>query len=103
MSEACRGSAWPKESGLGEAAMRQVIMGLGSMGLGSDSRTALPLEETLHRRLHRSSRRRSGCELVSLTMLLIRKRRQRLFGTPSASLSVRRMDRHRGVSSSITP
>jgi hypothetical protein len=78
--------------------MRQVIM-----GLGSDSRTALPFEETLHRRLHRSSRRRSGCEFVSLTMLLIQKRRQRLFGTPSASLSVRRMDKHRGVSSSITP
>jgi hypothetical protein len=78
--------------------MRQVIM-----GLGSDSRTALPLEATRHRRLHRSSRRRSGCELVSLTMLLIQKRHQRLFGTPSASLSVRRMDRHRGVSSSITP
>ena len=98
MGGACRGSAWPKESGLGEAATRQVIM-----GLGSDSRTALALEETLHRRLRRSSRRRSGCELVSLTMLLIRKRRQRLFGTPSASLSVCRMDRHRGVSSSITP
>jgi hypothetical protein len=103
MGGACRGSARPKESGLGEAAMRQVIMGLGSMGLGSDSRTALPLEETLHRRQHRLSRRRSGCELVSLTMLLIRKRHQRLFGTPSASLSVCRMDRHRGVSSSITP
>lgn len=98
MGEACRGAAWPKEFGQGEAATRQVIM-----GLGSDSRTALPLEEILHRRLHRSSRRRSGCELVSLTMLLIRKRRQRLFGMPSASLSVRRMDRHRGVSSSITP
>ena len=98
MGEACRGSAWPKESGLGEAATRQV-----TMGLGSDRRTALPLEEILHRRLHRSSRRRSGCELVSLTMLLIRKRGQRLFGMPSASLSVRRMDRHRGVSSSITP
>jgi hypothetical protein len=67
MGEACRGSAWPKEFGQGEAATRQVIM-----GLGSDSRTALPLEEILHRRLHRSSRRRSGCELVSLTMLLIR-------------------------------
>ncbi len=77
--------------------MRKVIM-----GLGSDSRTALALEETLHRRLRRS-RRRSGCELVSLTMLLIRKRHQCLFGTPSASLSARRMDRHRGVSSSITP
>jgi hypothetical protein len=78
------------------------------MGLGSDSRTALPLEETLHRRLHRSSRRRSRRKLASLTMLPIRvsdpeARRQRLFGTPSASPSLGRMDRHRGVSSSITP
>jgi hypothetical protein len=84
--------------------MRQVIM-----ILGSDSRTALPLEDTLRRRLHRSSRRRSGRGPVSLTMLQphmlpIRKRRQRLFGTPSAAL---RCDawtsKHRGVSSSITP
>jgi hypothetical protein len=99
MGGACRGSAWPKESGLGEAATRQV-----THGTGHDSRTArCRWRKHFIAALHRSSRRRSGCELVSLTMLLIQKRRQRLFGTPSASLSVRRMDKHRGVSSSITP
>src|SRR5882757_11588289 len=51
MGAACRGSAWPKESGLGEAATRQVIMGLGSdsphraaVG-GNTSSAPAPLEQ----------------------------------------------------------